>query len=411
MLAIRGARVIPVTSPEFTGVILIDGKKILDLGPDVRIPEGAEVVPGEGLVVTPGLIEAHSHLGFSDAAEDEFFDDFAEEDLPRGGGRLGPSTTPDWDSAYALNPRNSQLKDAMRAGVTTIMTGPGSGKVISGLNLVTKTAGRSYEEMVLLSPAGLKMAFGENPKRNFGQRHMIPSTRMGTASVLRDAFVKAQNYMQRREHAREKAIKEGKEPPAEAPNFQLEPIVKVLKRELKARIHAHRLDDIMTVLRIKDEFNIDMTLEHATEVYKLPEEIKKRNIPCVFGPTWGVPGKAETLDMTFKGARIMEEAGIKMAITTDSPVVGIEYLRLSATLAMKEGMSEKGALRAITITPAEILGVGDRVGSLEKGKDADLVVFDDHPLRYTSAVLMVFIDGVKRYDRATYREPWELEDA
>ncbi|MGE5559476.1 MAG: amidohydrolase family protein [Chloroflexota bacterium] len=246
------------------------------------------------------------------------------------------------------------------------------------------------------------MAFGENPKGNFGRRGIMPQTRMGTAALLRNALEQARNYMNRQELA---AKAEKPEPPAV--DFSLEALARVLRGELPARIHAHRADDIMTILRIRDEFGFGMTLEHATEAYKVKDEIARRGIACVTGPSFGSRDKVELRDETFANPGILERAGIKTAITTDAPIVGIEYLRTEASIAHREGMSAAGALRAITLTPAEILGVADRVGSIDAGKDADLVLLSDEPMSFLSRVERVFVDGVTVLDRTTWREEWE----
>ncbi len=484
-LAITNGRVFPVSGPVIEkGTVLIKGSKIAAVGAaaEVDIPVGARVVDAAGKVVMPGIVEAHCHLSVFDWGEDAgIMDDLSElndgidlrglgdlgglsdrsalaggggdpEDLVdreggnespggRGGagdggmGMLPPATTPDWDYYYAFNPKSDQLKAAVAGGVTTILTRPGSGKVITGIDLVTKTAGKSRKDMVILHPAGVKMAFGENAKRNFGSRGMMPSTRMGIAAMLREALVKAQNYQQRwEEYEKRKAEFEAKmaaggggapggaldgapksprggadnRPPEPPPrNFQMEALVKVLKRELPARIHAHRADDIMTVIRIGDEFGIEFSLEHATETHRILDEVKKRNIPCVVGPTYGARGKIETRGKTFATPGILEHEGIKCCITTDASVVPIEYLRTCASLAYREGMSEAGAIAAITLWSAEIAKVADRVGSLDAGKDADVVILSGHPLQVTSRVEKVFIDGREVYDVETNKEEWE----
>lgn len=435
-LAIANARVYPVSGPVIEkGTVLVKGTKITAVGASVDIPMGATVIDATGKVVMPGMVEAHCHLSVFDWGEDAgVFGDLGDleelEDMEggnespggRGGGAEGgmgllpPATTPDWDYYYAFNPKSDQLKAAVAGGVTTILTRPGSGKVITGTDLVAKTAGRSRREMVILHPAGVKMAFGENAKRNFGSRGMMPSTRMGIAAMLREALVKAQNYQKRWEEYEKKKAEfdakgargNGENRPPEPPprNFQMETLVKVLKRELPARIHAHRADDIMTVIRIGDEFGIEFSLEHATETHKILDEVKKRNIPCVVGPTYGARGKIETRGKTFATPGILEREGIKCCITTDASVVPIEYLRTCASLAYREGMSEAGAIAAITLRAAEIAKVADRVGSLDAGKDADILILSGHPLQITSRVEKVFVDGREVYDVETSKEEW-----
>lgn len=404
MLAITNARIFTVADGIIErGTIIVRGGKIAAVGVDLPVPGDCPVVDATGLTVMPGIIEAHCHLSvFEFDAEDM-------DGAAAGGDAWGlPAATPELDYWYAFNPRSESLRRAVSAGVTTIMTGPGSGKIISGTNFAAKTAGDSRKQMIIKNPVGLKMAFGENPKRNYGSRQQMPSTRMGSAAVLREALVRAQNYMRRQEMAARGAVgANGK--PVEVPpvDFRLEPLVKVLRRELKARVHAHRADDIMTVLRIRDEFGLDITLEHASEADHIIEEVAKRGVPCIVGPTYIARTKVETRNKTFATPGRLERAGIKVAITTDAGVVPIEYLRMSASLAYREGMSEAGAIRAITLSAAEILGIEDRVGSIEVGKDADLVLLNGHPLSLLSTVQRVYVDGILRYDRATHKEDWE----
>ncbi len=418
-LAIKDARIYTASHGVIDrGTVVAENGKITAVGANVRVPGGAKVVDASGKVVMPGIVEAHCHLSVFD-----FFEDDMEGG--EGGGRAGgpdggglpPATTPDFDYYWAFNPRSDSLRLAYAAGVTTILTRPGSGKVISGQDIVTKTWGHSREEMVILHPAGVKMAFGENAKRNFGSRGMMPSTRMGIAALLREALTKAQNYKRRKElYAKklaeyEKAVKGGKKdakPPEPVPSdYQLEPLVRVLNRELPARVHAHRADDIMTVLRIADEFGFELSLEHASETHKIVNEVKKRDIPCVVGPTMVSRGKVETREKTFATPGILERAGIKVAITTDASVVPIEHLRTAACLAFREGFSERGAIAGITLAAAEIARVADRVGSVDVGKDADLIIMDGHPLQIRTRVLKTFINGEEIYDRATFKEEWE----
>ncbi|MHB0886085.1 MAG: amidohydrolase [Bacillota bacterium] len=420
-LAIKNARLYTVSHGIIDrGTVVAEDGKIAAVGANFKVPAGATVIDASGKVVMPGIVEAHCHLSVFDFFEDDMEggEGGGRAGGPGGGGAgLPPATTPDLDYYWAFNPRSESLKLAYAAGVTTILTRPGSGKVISGQDLVAKTWGRSREEMVILHPAGVKMAFGENAKRNFGSRGLMPSTRMGIAALLREALTKAQNYKRRKERYAaklaeyEKAVKGGKKdakPPEPVPyDYQLEPLVKVLNHELPARVHAHRADDIMTVLRIADEFGFELSLEHASETHKIVSEVKKRNIPCVVGPTMVSRGKVETREKTFATPGILERAGIKVAITTDASVVPIEHLRMAACLAYREGMSEAGALSAITLAAAEIARVADRVGSLDVGKDADLLIMDGHPLQFRTSVLKTFIDGVEVFDRATFREDWE----
>jgi imidazolonepropionase-like amidohydrolase len=295
--------------------------------------------------------------------------------------------------------------------VTTVLTGPGSGNLIGGQWVCLKTPPKpSIEQMVLLEPAGMKMALGENPKRVYGQQKKTPSTRMGNAAKLRAALVDAQNYMGkwRRYEADLAKYEAGDDEEAEQPkppdrDLKLEALGRVLRREMKARVHAHRADDMLTAIRIAEEFNLDLTLEHATEGYKIADILASKNIPVTAGPILFSRVKYELRRMTPKNPGVMAKAGVKVAIQTDESSA-VKYLNINAALAVREGMPEEKALEAITIIPAEIIGVADRVGSLEVGKDADIVVYDGHPLDFRSVVELVLVDGQIAYQR-------ELEEA
>ena len=395
------------------GTLVVQDGRVAAVGKHVDIPSGAVVIDLGGKTVVPGFVEAHSH-----AAVFSMSDASLESDMKGGRGeksRQGPAT-PDFDFFYNFNPYHEHLQQALEGGVTTLMVRPGSGKVIGGLELVTKAAGRSREDMILKYPAGIKMAFGENPKRAFGvSRRQSPSTRMGVAATLRERLNDARNYMAR-QAAYERKLAEweaGSRDPAQRPeppaaDLALEPLVKLLRGELWAHIHVHRDDDIMTILRIGDEFGFRYTLEHATSSFRVLAEIAARQVPCVVGPALVTRDKIECLDQGFATPGLLEKAGVKIAITTDHPVVPIDLLRLSASLAHREGLSAAGTLRAITLGAAEILGVADRVGSLEEGKDADFQVYDGWPFELRSRLLQVYVGGELVYDIATHKEEWEL---
>ncbi|MEW6724569.1 MAG: amidohydrolase [Bacillota bacterium] len=392
MQAFINARLFTVSGPVIDqGTLLEKDGRIIAVGRNLPVPETASTVDLAGKTLMPGLVEAHCHLGIFDFWQ-------AEAGAKTGSSSLGEAVTPALDYYYALNPHSPGLKRARQTGVTTLLTGPGSGKVVGGLSVVTRTYGTDREQIVLRRPAGVKMAFGENPK-HFGKQGQMPATRMGVAALLRSALVAARNYL-----AKQVSDDPGKRPPHDA---ELEIMARVLKRELRARIHAHRADDIMSILRIVDEFNIDITLEHATEAYKVAGEIARRRIPCVTGPSYGSRDKVELRDETFANPGILERAGIQVAITTDASIVAIDYLRHEAILAHREGMSAAGALGAITLTAAEIIGVADRVGSLDVGKDADLLVLNGDPLEFTSRVERVYGAGRLIYHRETHREEWD----
>lgn len=388
MLAIVGGRVMTITRGTLrSGTVLIEGAKIVDVRTGTAVPEGAEIIRADGQVVLPGLIDAHAHTGlWPDAAGPHDTD----------GNEMTDPVTPHLRAIDALYPDDLAWPELVEAGVTTVCTGPGSGNVIGGQSVVVKTVGRTVEEMVLLDPAGMKMALGENPKRVYGEmQHKAPSTRMGNAAALRAALVDAQNYMTKWARYEAKVAAGGEEAAkAEAParDLKLEALAKVLRREMKARIHCHRADDILTAVRIAEEFNLDFSLEHATEGYKVADVLAAKGVPCVVGPVFHSRSKQELRGLTPKNAGLLAKAGVKVAIQTDE-MSAVKYLAVNAALAVREGMPEEDALKAITINAAEIIGVGDRVGSLEPGKDADIVVFSGHPFDYRTVANLVVING------------------
>ena len=401
MLAITNGKVLTITQGTFEpGTVLIDNGKIAAVGPDVTIPPGAEVYNAAGKVVMPGLIDAHCHTAiFADGVGWEHAD----------GNEMTDPITPHMRALDAVHPEDIAFKDLIAAGVTTILTGPGSGNLIGGQGICLKTVPKStVDEMILMEPAGMKMALGENPKRVYGDQKKMPSTRMGNAAVLRAALVDAQSYLakwQRYEEelsayqAKAGAGDEKAEPPKPPDrDLKLEALGKVLRRELKARVHAHRADDMLTAIRIAEEFGLDLTLEHATEGYKIAPILAAKGIPVTAGPILFSRAKVELREMTPKNPGLMAQAGVKVSIQTDE-MSAVQYLALNAALAVREGMTEEAALQAITINPAEIIGVANRVGSLEPGKDADVVVFSGHPFDYQTVAELVIVDGQVAYKR------------
>ncbi len=378
------------------GTVMVQDGKIAGIGQGINIPAEAKVIDCSGKHITPGLVECHSHLVAHDWSAQ-----MAEADAGSGG--LGPAVTPDVDYYWNFDPHHRHLLHAMRAGVTTASIRPGSGKVINGVGFVTKMKGKGRKEMVIKRCDGLKLAFGENPKRSFGSRGQMPSTRMGTAALLREALIKAQEYMRKQMAAENDPEKKG--PPFDR---KLEPIVSLLKGEIPARVHAHRHDDIMTALRIAEEFGFKVSIEHTTSGHLIVDELKKRDVPCVVGPTFGTRGKVEVNDRSYETPGVLERAGLTVAITTDASVMAIDFLRTSASLSLRYGMTPEGALQAITLNPAKILCIDERVGSLEVGKDADLVIFSEYPLELTAVVEQTFVNGELGYDRSVYQEDWEV---
>lgn len=365
------------------GTVLIENGKIAAVGTDVTIPAGVEVIDAAGKIVIPGIIDAHTHVGIGEEGIGWEGRDYNEVSDP---------STPQLRAIDAINPEDEGFADAVKGGVTAVMTGPGSANVVGGENLVMKTYGRTVEDMIVLNPCGLKGAFGENPKRVYGTRNnpSYPGTRMATAAVLRETLVKAQNYLNKLEDAR----KEGKRVERD---LQTESVARLLTKELPLRAHAHRADDILTILRIAKEFDIHVTLEHCTEGHKIADLIAESGVPAVVGPTMTARSKYELKDKSMETPAVLYQAGVKFAIMTDHPVIPVQYLPLAAGLAVRHGLPELEALKAITINAAEILGVADRIGSIEVGKDADIVVFDGHPLETMSHVEKVYINGEEVY--------------
>jgi imidazolonepropionase-like amidohydrolase len=377
----------PVNGLIKNGTILFD-KKIEAIGKDVEIPSKTKTIDAKGKFVVPGFIDAHTHQGLFDGSIG-----WAGSD----GNEMTKATTPEVRGIDSFNPAEPSLKEVIIGGVTAINTGPGSGNVISGEAFVVKPIGSGVvDDMIVKAPSGLKVAFGENPKRVHGTEKRTPSTRMGVASVLRNSLVEAQNHMRELEAYLEKvktAEEKGEAPPAPPKrDLGLETIIRVLKREIPLHAHAHRADDIATVIRIAKEFNIEVVLIHCTEGHKIAKFIAKSKFPAVVGPTMYWVSKPETRERGFETAVILNKAKVKVALQTDS-LTPMNYFPILPMSVIKEGMSREDALKCITINPAEILGIEDRVGSLEVGKDADIVLWSGHPFEFYSKVEQVFING------------------
>ncbi len=387
MLAVTNGKVYTVTSGTFDqGTVLIEKGIIRQVGPagEVKIPPGADIIDARGGPVTPGFIDAHSHLGL------------AEEGVGWEGSDVNELTdpvTPHLRAIDAINPEERGLRDAVEGGITAAWAAPGSGNVIGGQGVTIRTLGRTVEEMVLRGPWGLKVAFGENPKRVYGERKKSPATRMATAGILREWLVKGLNYLEKLD----REPTDSEKPPER--DLKLEAIARVLKREMPLRAHAHRADDIMTALRIAREFGVDLVIEHCTEGHKLASELAEAGVPVVIGPSLTSRSKVELKDRTLKTPGILARAGVKVALMTDHPVIPVHFLPLCAGLAVREGMEEEEALRAVTINAAEILGISDWLGSLEPGKEADVVVFDGHPFELRTRVRYTIMRGKVVYER------------
>lgn len=380
MLAITGGRLETVTHgsiPNGTMIIDDDGK-ITAIGPAVKVPAGATVIDAAGQYVFPGFIDSHSHIGVFPDGEAQGTAD---------GNELTDPITAGVRIIDAFNTVDVALKDAIEGGITAAWVTPGSGNVIGGQGSTLRLWGQHIDDMILKSPSGMKSAMGENPKRIYGGRQKLPSTRLGVAKVMRQAFLDAENY--RAELQKDANHKR---------NLDLDGLLLVLDRKIPLRTHSHTADDILTAMRIGREFGVDQIIEHGTEAYKVVDELLRYNVPVSCGPALVARVKVEVRGRSFKTPGILAKNGVKVSIITDHPVVPEQYLVISAALAVREGMEEQDAVRAITQTPAELCGVGDRIGSLEPGKDGDVVIWDGHPFEYRSKVSKTIILGQVVYD-------------
>lgn len=387
--AFVNAHVVPVESEPFDGVLLVQDGKITALGADVEVPADADVVDCEGKWLLPGFVDAHVHLGMHAEGEVGATSDVNEMTDPVMAGVR---------AIDAVDPNEPGWRDALTGGVTTVNVNPGSGNPIGGQAVAMHTHGRTVDEMVLRSPSGVKSALGENPKNVYKEKGRTPSTRLGTALVIREAFLKAQGYQARREEAE----KEGK-PFTREPH--MEALVLVLEKKIPWRQHCHRTDDIATALRIADEFGYDLVLDHGTEAHPIADLLAERGIPVLIGPLFTTKSKPELRGRSMRNPGRLARAGVEISIITDHPVIPIDFLVYQAALSVKEGLDRETALRAITLNPAKVLGLDERIGSLAPGKDADLVLWSGDPLDVMQRALRVWIGGraVMEYDLATAR--------
>ena len=381
MLALTNAEIETVTKGRIArGTIVVRAGKIASVGKQVRIPKGAEVVDAGGRLVTPGLIEAHSHAGLG---EDGFPQDadYNEKTDP---------ITPHLEAIDGFKPTDVAMLEAAEAGITTMYLTQGSANVICGIGAVVKTWGTSFYDQVVNPAAGMKMAMGENPKRVYGSKDKAPATRMAIAALLRKALSDAATYMQKKNvHARKRAANKG---PFDV-DLKLEAICRLLKGEFPARCHAHRAIDMLTFMRVARDYGLRYVFEHATEAADILDELARENVPLVIGPSQTQRVKVELHRRTFRTVALAVEAGLTVAITSDHGVTPMKNLPVYAALAVREGLAEPDALKAMTINPARILGLEKKLGSIERGKEADLVVWNGDPLDVRSKPDMVFIRG------------------
>jgi len=380
LLAIVNAVIYPVDKEVIKkGTILVDKGKIVEVGPDVSVPEDAQVIDAAGRMVFPGFIDAHSHLGLDESCIGFEGSDVNEATDP---------VTPNMRAIDGFNPLDITVKEARENGVTACAAGPGSANVVGGTFMAIKTFGTRVDDMIIKEPVAMKVAFGENPKRVYSGKGKTPSTRMGTAAVLREILAKTVRY--------NKQIEAAGDDPTKLPQYdaKLEAMLPVIRREIPIKAHAHRADDIFTAIRIAKEFNIKITLDHCTDGALIADTLAKEGLPAIVGPSFGHRTKFELTNKSFVTPGILAKAGVKVAITTDSPVTPLHSLPLMAGMAVAAGMDECEALRAITLNAAEIIGIEDRVGSITPGKDADIAIFEGHPFEISSKPWMVLINGI-----------------
>lgn len=380
LLAIINAHVVPIESAPYDGAVIVRDGKIEASGPDIVVPAGADIVDANGQWLLPGFIDAHVHLGMHPEGEGGASADVNE------------MTDPIMAAVRAIDavdPFDPGFDDALAGGITTVNVNPGSGNPVGGLAVAIHTHGRYIDEMVLRSPSGLKSALGENPKRVYGEKKQTPSTRLGTAMVIRKAFIEAQNYMAKAD--------------PEAIDPRMEALAMVLRREIPWRQHCHRTDDVATAIRLADEFGYDLVIDHGTEAHLIADLLAERKIPVLIGPLFTTKSKVELRGRSLANPGKLHDAGVEISVITDHPVVPINFLVHQCTLAVKEGLDPVTALRSITINPARVLGLSDRLGSIEAGKDADLVLWSGDPLDVMQRAQQVFIGGrkVMEFDAST----------
>jgi imidazolonepropionase-like amidohydrolase len=362
------------------GDILIEGGKIAQIGKDIPVPPGAEVLDAAGLLAVPGLIDAHSHAGLredSNKVEGEDVNEFPHNPV-----------APQTRAIDGVNPMDRAFVEAYENGVTSIVITTGSRNVIGGQAAAIKTFGNRIDNMIIRHPVAVKIALGENTKATYSAFHKTPCSRLGIAAILRETLYKAKNYLQALENAGEDTAKKP------AFDLQMESLLPVMRGEIPFKVHAHRADDIFTALRIAREFGVKLTLEHCTDGHLIVDELVKEGWPAIIGPSLMARSKVELKNQTLENARILSEAGIKIALTTDAPVDPLKFLLLEAQLLVRHGLPEETAWKALTINPAEIAGIDDRVGSLTPGKDGDVVLFTANPMEKVKAVVAAtVIDG------------------
>lgn len=380
MLLIKNGKVMTMSGKTYdNGAVLVKDKKIIKVGENITVDdtEDYKVIDASNCWVMPGIIEAHCHIGIIEEKKGFEGDDCNE---------IYEAVTPYLRALDGVNVMDPAFHNALSAGITGVMVGPGSSNVVGGQFIFIKTHGRDIDNMVILQPSAMKVAFGENIKTNYDQKNKIPSTRMSIAALLREELFNAKQYNENKKNA----IKNND---SFDETFKKECWLPVINKEIPLKAHVHRTDDILTAIRIAKEFNVNLTLDHCTEGHLIANEISKSGFPAIIGPSMAIRNKIETQNANFKTAGILHKAGVKVAITTDHPVTRIQDLPICAGFAAKEGLGIEEALRAITINAAEICNVDDRIGSIEVGKDADIAIFDGNPMEVFTKTLYTIIDG------------------
>ncbi len=368
----------------FYGDILIKDGKIEKIANKITADSSMKVIDAKGLNVFPGFIDAHSHIGISEEKISVLGDSCNEGTNP---------VTPTMRAIDAINPMDSAFHNALAVGITGVMAGPGSANAIGGQFAFIKTYGRCIDDMLVMAPAAIKIAFGENPITNYGTNGQMPATRMAIASLIREELYKAKQYFEEPDKKMQDT------------EYTMECYRDLFEGKIPLKAHAHRVDDIFTAIRIAKEFGLNLTLDHCTEGHLVAEKIAESGFSAIVGPSLSSRSKYEVRELDFKTPGVLRKAGVTVAITCDHPVVRIQYLPLCAGIAAKEGLGEIGALRAITIDAAKIAGVDKRLGSLKEGKDADIVIYEGSPLEIKGTALMTIVDGkiVWKKDNPQYK--------
>ncbi len=374
MLAIKGGRILTMAKAGLlvNATVILDGESIIEVGENIAIPDDCDIYDATGKYLVPGFIDGHTHIGL-------------EEEIYRIEGsdvnEISDPIAPQLRALDGINFWDLAFEDALKGGVTRSLSMPGSANIVGGQAVFLKHLAQRPSDMVYKNPWGLKAALGENPKRVYAEQKKSPVTRMANASLLREAlYIAARNT--------------DKEDVKGTDAYQQEALQKVLKKEMPLLVHVHRADDILTALRIKDEFDINMIIQHGTEAVKVADELLKRDVPVFLGPLLINRAKVEMKEVSFRTALLLAERGVKFGLITDHPVVPIEHLRVCAAIAVREGLDEDTALKAISLWPAEILNVSQDLGSISRGKKADIVIYSGHPLEFRSRVERVIVDGI-----------------